>query len=168
MLIVVFGIAFVGKARGLAEFADSVREMRVLPAGLAGPAALAVLLAEGVVCGVLLLPFAWTSLVGFALAGLLLGAFAVGILISLGKGTRTPCRCFGASTTPLGGRHVMRNLVLTGICTAGIAASPAGSPEFGAGTLLGGFCGLLIGVAVTALDDLVSLLRPLGDPLRRT
>lgn len=168
MLIVVFGIAFAGKARGFAEFADSVRQMRVLPAGLAGPAAWSVLLAEGVVCGVLPLPFAWTGLVGFALAGLLLGAFAVGILLSLRKGTRAPCRCFGASTTPLGGRHVMRNLVLTGICIAGVVASPAGSPGLGAGTLLGGFCGLLIGVAVTALDDLVSLLRPLGDPVRRT
>jgi len=168
MLIVVFGIAFVGKARGFAEFADSVREMRVMPAGLAGPTALAVLLAEGVVCGVLLLPFAWTGLAGFALAGLLLGAFAVGILLSLRQGVRTPCRCFGVSMTPLGGRHVVRNLILTGACLAGLAATPAGSPELGAGTLLCGFCGLLIGVAVTAVDDLVYLFRPLGDPVGRT
>jgi hypothetical protein len=89
----------------------------------------------------------------------LLAVLTAAVVRSLRRGQRSPCRCFGASNTPLGTRHVARNAVLAAFGVLGIAAGTVGD----ASSLdLGPACvvafAALIGVALTArLDDLISL-----------
>jgi hypothetical protein len=80
------------------------------------PARLSRLVAVAVVVGecaaVVLLALGPGGAPGFVLTLLLLAAFTTGIVRSLRSGTKASCACFGASTAPIGRRHVVRNTVL--------------------------------------------------------
>jgi hypothetical protein len=96
---------------------------------------------------------------GLGSGAALLSVFTVGIVASLRRGDRTPCRCFGASATRLGVPHVVRNLALTAICATGlvataVAADPARQPVGIATTLVSAAAAVLL---VLHLDDLVAL-----------
>ncbi|MEU7988158.1 MauE/DoxX family redox-associated membrane protein [Streptosporangium canum] len=47
--------------------------------------------------------------VGSVPAGAVLPAFSAGIARVARSGARTPCRCSGATATPVSGRHLIRN-----------------------------------------------------------
>ncbi|GAA1566014.1 methylamine utilization protein MauE [Dactylosporangium maewongense] len=163
----VFLASSVGKLWGrgaFPAFVASLRGVGLLPRRLVRPAAIVLVVAEGVLCAALAVP---TGLVpGLALVGaaLLLGVFTVGVAVAVRRGTASTCRCFGASTERLGRRHVGRNILLTGLATGGAAAafaaaaSPPGSLR-PAGLLLAGFAGLLLGFLATRFDDLAAVFR---------
>ncbi len=95
--------------------------MRALgvPAPLARPLALLLPMIESALAVALVaLPHsswpAWASL-------LLLGAFTVVVVMTIGRGV--PCPCFGASTAPTGPPTVVRNLVLLAVSV--LATGPA-------------------------------------------
>jgi len=98
---------------------------------------------------------------GFAAGIGLLAVLTAAIVGSLRRGQRAPCRCFGASNSPLGARHVARNAALAAFGVLGIAAGMIG----GTSSLAWGLAcvvafAALIGVALTArLDDLIGLFR---------
>jgi hypothetical protein len=141
-------------------FVTSLRRMAVLPDAAAPLAARLSVTGEALVAVLLLLPGRWLGAAGFLLAVGLLGAFTVAIGLSLRRGNRAPCRCFGVSTTPLGPRHVARNLTLMGVSTVGLAAAlEPGHLDPGA-SLVAGTLGVMLGLLVTALDDIVELVRP--------
>ncbi len=53
--------------------------------------------------------------VGAALTVLVV--FTAAIVVNLARGRRPPCACFGAwSSSPIGWRHVVRNVILLGAC----------------------------------------------------
>jgi len=161
---VVFVVSVWTKLKGAAafgEFVGSLRQMDVLPAALVRPSARAVVAAELAIPVLLVVPFTAGTVGGFALAAGLLAAFGVAILISLSRGQRAPCRCFGRSTTPLGPRHVVRNGLLIILCVLGLAASLAGGSAPPAALGVAAVAGLVLGVLFTVLDDLVELFRPL-------
>ncbi|SEG98045.1 hypothetical protein SAMN05444920_111168 [Nonomuraea solani] len=123
LLAAVFAIALAGKVRGRAAFdayVSSIVALEILPRRVSVAAANALLAAEAVVIVLLALP--WTVPLGFAAAAGTLAAMIGGILVALRRGRRAPCRCFGASVTPLGRVHVVRNLVLAAAGGAGLAA----------------------------------------------
>ncbi|GAA1684739.1 hypothetical protein GCM10009765_37600 [Fodinicola feengrottensis] len=161
------GVVFVASAAtklvGTSAFGDfvaSVRQMRVLPRAWSRPVALAVVIAEVLTVVLVAIPLAASAMAGFGLGAALLAAFAVGIVISVRKGERTPCRCFGKSTTPLGPLHVVRNVFL--ICVALLGAAGAlstGSLDLGAAAVAA-VAGLVVGGLVIVLDDIVDLFRP--------
>ncbi|MFI5912132.1 MauE/DoxX family redox-associated membrane protein [Dactylosporangium sp. NPDC051541] len=166
LLATVFAVALFGKVTGgraYAAFADSIARMRVLPARVARPAALASVVTEGAVVLLLVLPWRWAAVAGFVLAAGLLAVFAAAIAISLRGGNRAPCRCFGASATPLGRGHIVRNLILIVIALTGLAAAAAVGAGAGAiaipGAVVAGAAGLVAGIVVTAYDDIVTLFR---------
>ena len=69
--------------------------------------------------------------VGLTLAAVLLLAFAATIIVTLQRGARPTCRCFGAKSAPLRGAHVARNVVLAALAAAGLFAGDhafAGAP----------------------------------------
>jgi len=142
--------------RAYEEFVSAVIAMRVLPQPWTRPAALATVageLATVVLLAVNTVPAA------FVIAAGLLTIFTAAILIAIRRGRRAPCRCFGASTTPLGRLHVVRNLVLLAACLAGLV-----SVSEGTGSVLhpGGLIISLAGAAIATLfvlriEDLVSL-----------
>nr|WP_189244750.1 MauE/DoxX family redox-associated membrane protein [Streptosporangium pseudovulgare] len=166
MIGVIFLIAAAGKLGGpgrFGAFVRSLRRMEVLPPGLVRPAALVFTAAEVVIVLLLAVPARAAGTAGFGVAAALLAAFTAGIAMSLARGNREPCSCFGRSETPLGAGHVARNLVLVAVALLGLAASaasPAGrGPEFGEAAVAG-LAGLVAGVLVTVIDDLVALFRP--------
>ncbi|MEH1166253.1 MauE/DoxX family redox-associated membrane protein [Micromonospora sp. CPCC 205539] len=124
VLLGVFVVALAGKIRKRAafdEFRASIAALRVLPRRWSLPVAVAVAATEATVVVLLALPI--TALVGVSLAVALLAAFTTGIVLALRQGQRAPCRCFGASATPLGPTHVVRNLVLMAVGSAGLLAA---------------------------------------------
>lgn len=173
---VVFVVSAVSKLRSrraFTEFVASLRQLGLLrPAGLR-PAGLAVALTEAAIPVLLIAPVAAAALegapgsaaanfatgAGFALAGGLLVAFTVAILLAMRRGVQAPCRCFGASATPLGVRHVVRNgfiLVVTTIGVAGVLVEWTGATHPG-GAVIAALTGLVAGVLITTFDDLVDL-----------
>lgn len=157
LLLGVFLAALAGKVRGRAAyrgFEASLRALGVLPRRLAGVAAAVVTAVEAAI--VVLLAVPGTVAAGFLLAAVLLTAFTTGIVLALRRGTTAPCACFGASVTPLGRVHVVRNLLLLAVAGAGPAAGTGGGTEF-AGVVLAVAAALVALVPVLRLDDLTAL-----------
>jgi hypothetical protein len=163
---VVFLTSSLSKAAGGAAFngfVESIRETRLLPAALARPMAIVVVLAEfaaWILVSAVVFP---AVAAGFAVAAGLLVAFTVGIVLVVRRGGRVSCRCFGASTIPLGPRHVVRNVFLIGTVGVGAAgASTSAGPLHPAGVAAAVCAGLVLGALVTRFDDIVDLFRPVN------
>jgi uncharacterized membrane protein YphA (DoxX/SURF4 family) len=151
---IVFAASATGKLRGAAAFRgfeDSARSMGV-PARLSRPVAVAVVAGE--CAAVVLLTLGPGGAPGFVLTLLLLAAFTVGIVRTLRTGTKASCACFGASTAPIGRRHVIRNGVLLVLAGFGLAAALAGTPAptQAAGVLIAAF-GALVGALLVIFTD---------------
>jgi hypothetical protein len=160
LLLGVFVVALAGKARrrsAYREFVSSVAALGVVPHRMSGVVAAVVTTVEAAV--VLLLAAPATVLAGFGLATVLLAVFTTGILLALRKGRRAPCHCFGASSTPLGVVHVVRNLVLIAVGVAGLLSGlvATGHAPHPAGLLLAVTAALLGLVPVLRMDDLMVL-----------
>jgi len=162
-LLTVFVVALAGKLSGkdaFAAFTRSLRQMSVIPQGTVAVAARASVAAEALVIVLLAIPLRGAGAAGFAVAAGLLAVFTGAIVLSLRRGNVAPCRCFGASSTPLGARHVVRNVVLISLALLGFGAALAPGPADLAGLLVAGAAGVVAGVTVTAFDDIAALLRP--------
>jgi hypothetical protein len=146
--------------RAYAAFVASVRELALLPARAASGVAVVVVVAELAIWFLLAVPVPVAATGGFAIAALLLTVFAIGIASSVVRGARVRCRCFGASTTPLGFRHVVRNAVLAVVALVGVLAVPMSGPVQPGGLVVAISAGLLFGSFVALLDDFVELFRP--------
>ncbi|MFD5143037.1 MauE/DoxX family redox-associated membrane protein [Streptomyces sp. NPDC058401] len=155
---VVFLISFCSKAKPAAfgEFADSLRDMRLVPARRVRPVAAAVVAAEAATVLLVSVPAAGGA--AFTIAAALLAVFTGAIALTVRRGAATPCRCFGASKAPLGVRHIVRNLALAACAVFGAVTTlmPPGRAAVG-GTLVAAAAGTLAGVLVTVLDDLYGL-----------
>ncbi|MFD9858077.1 MauE/DoxX family redox-associated membrane protein [Streptomyces alboflavus] len=155
-------------ARGaaFAAFLASVRSLRVVPSALVRPVALTVIAGEAAVCVLLAAPARGATTAGLLVAAALLTAFTVGIAAALRRGVTAPCRCFGASSTPLGTLHLVRNAVLCALALAGALAAPTAADAPPGSALVAGVAGLVAGALVTQLDHLLALFRPLPAPPR--
>ena len=159
LLAVVLVVSATSKLRSvqaLRAFTQSLSSMQLVRATQARPVAIALAAAEAIVAALLLLPA--TRDAGFAGAATLLAVLTGGVAVVISRGTAQPCRCFGDSSTPLSWRHLIRNLLLCAAATAAIAA-PHGEPPL-PGTLVALFAGAVVGLLVTAMDDLVALFAP--------
>jgi hypothetical protein len=108
--------------RAYEEFAASLAGLGALPRGWVPAAAVGTVVAEA--CATLLLVLSMsTAPVGFGLAGGLLSIFGAAMVVAMRRGSRVPCRCFGASITPIGPAHIIRNLLLLGACVIGFVGS---------------------------------------------
>ncbi|MEU4510419.1 MauE/DoxX family redox-associated membrane protein [Nonomuraea wenchangensis] len=159
-LAAVFLVAVLGKVRrrdAFHAFRASLRDMVALPAGGATLLSAAVVLSE--VSIVVLLAVQWTAPAGFVLAGAVLLAFCAGIARAVRSGARTPCRCFGATATPLSGRHLVRNAILLAVTAAGGTAHLLAAPgeAHPAGLAIGMACAGVLVLAVVFFDDLADL-----------
>ncbi|MFE9580997.1 MauE/DoxX family redox-associated membrane protein [Nocardia sp. NPDC006044] len=158
----VFLVSLVGKLRSRAAYSEFVAATGALLGVVdrtARWAARATVAAEVViVCALIAEPVARA---GLGLAALLLGCFTVALTRALRRGSTTPCRCFGASTTPIRVEHAMRSAVLGSIALGGLlidltlathryelAGIAVSVPAVAAGILL-----------TTRLDDVADLLR---------
>lgn len=162
LLAGVFLVALVSKLRSRAAYLEFVAATgALLGVGdrTARQAALPTVAAEAIiVCALIAEPAARA---GLGLAALLLGCFAVALTRALRRGSTAPCRCFGASSTPIRVEHATRSAVLCALAIAGLLVDlslathhyePAGvavsAPAVAAGILL-----------TTRLDDVLNLWR---------
>ncbi|AGP61091.1 MauE/DoxX family redox-associated membrane protein [Streptomyces rapamycinicus] len=164
MIGVVFLIAFASKSAGrgrFTAFVESLPAMGVVPPRLVGPAAWAVVGAEGAVCALLIVESDGATVAGLALAAGLLSVFAAAIARTIRRGTGATCRCFGASAAPLGRRHLLRNVLLTTVAAAaGLMTLADQAPATATGAIVAAVAGLVAGALVTVLDDLAELFGP--------
>jgi hypothetical protein len=148
VIAVVFAASAVSKLRDFRGFARSVPALVPMPAKWVTPVSVAVVGTE-LASAVLVLV---TAVAGFVLASALLLAFTAAIAASLRRGRRAPCRCFGATETPIGPRHLVRNTLL--ICFAVLGAlAPAHQPPV-AGAAIAFAAGVVVAVLVVAMDDI--------------
>ncbi|MEO6088186.1 MAG: MauE/DoxX family redox-associated membrane protein [Umezawaea sp.] len=170
----VCGVSVIGKLRGRTAFREFAGTTRVLliaafPIGAISHAAArvvggVVVAAEASVVLLLLVPGAgW---IGLGLAVVLMAAFGYGIAATVRRGVRTSCRCFGASSTPLGTRHLVRNACLFLVAATGLLIGPVGSAD-PAGLAVAGAAAAVIALLVVRLDDVIDLFTP-QLPMRRT
>ncbi|MEU2281570.1 MauE/DoxX family redox-associated membrane protein [Streptomyces sp. NPDC013178] len=161
----VFLISSLSKARSRAayqDFAHSLARMRVVPPALQGLAAPAVVTAEFAVWALLAVPTAQAGTLGQLLATSLLAAFTVGIARTVRRRSAVTCRCFGASATPVGVRHIARNALLVVVALSCLLAPVSGSASAGEAAVAA-LAGLAMGLVTAALDEILALFRPLTD-----
>jgi len=149
----VFLASAISKLRHFGEFTRSLPALAPVRPGQVRPLAITVVATEAAVPVLLLFPAA--IFYGFALAGALLATFTVAIGTALKRGRRAPCRCFGASSTPLGPSHLVRNSILLISTLAGGLALDA-QPR-AAGLIVAIAAGLVGAILIVAMDDIAFL-----------
>lgn len=162
LLAGVFAVSAGSKLYSRTAFADfTAATARLTGARAARARQLAVATVAAEIAVVLALIVPALALWGFAACIGLLAVLTAAIVRSLRRGERAPCRCFGASNSPLGTQHVARNLVLATFGVLGIAAGMSdGASSLDLGLACVVVFAALIGVALTArLDDLIGLFR---------
>jgi hypothetical protein len=162
-LAVVFLLAVTGKIAGwraFREFTQSVVGLRLVPRRAAAEVAATVAAAEGLAVLLAAIPGRDAGIAGGLWAALLALAFTAVVAVSLRRGQRAPCRCFGASATPLGPRHLTRNTVLLAGALLGVASSAASGSPHTAGAIVAAGTGLFAGICVAGFDELADLLLP--------
>jgi hypothetical protein len=162
-LVTVFLIAVAGKAMGrrpFREFADSIARMRVIPPRAAAGAAAVVVSAEALVVVLAASPAHAAGVAGCTLAALLSVTFSSAIAVSVRRGNRAPCRCFGRSAKPLGPRHFIRNAIVLTVSALGAAACAGSGTAHIAGAVVAAGAGLFLGLAIAAYDEVAELVTP--------
>lgn len=115
---------------------------------------------------VVLLAVPATVTVGL-LTGLgLLGVFTVAIGAALRRGSTEPCRCFGASASPLGTRHLVRNAILLLAAASGLAAGAMPGDAQPWGLVFVGAAAVVLAVLVVEFDVLAELFAGPAGPVR--
>lgn len=154
----VFLLSVVGKARtrsAFRAFAGSLTDLRLVRRAWAGPLALATVLAEAGAIVLLVVPV--TARLGLVAATALSVTLAAGLVLSLRRGSRAPCHCFGASAAPVTSATAVRAAVLATVCGAGLAThvtARAPTPHPG-GVALALGTGLVAAVVVRYLDEIL-------------
>ncbi|MEV1004496.1 MauE/DoxX family redox-associated membrane protein [Nonomuraea sp. NPDC050202] len=162
LLAVVFFAAAVSKVRGRrdrAAFQASLGAFGVKPRWR--PAVAAAVITCELATAVLLVADV-TALAGSAAGAALLIVFTMAISSVLRRGTSVSCRCFGASTQPLGRRHLVRNAILLLIAALGVTGTtPATALGWNpAALMVSGFVAVILAALVISYDDLVSAVLP--------
>jgi hypothetical protein len=98
-----------------------------------------------------------------AVACVLTVTLTAGVAVVMRRGTQARCACFGArSTRPLGGAHLLRNLVLLAVLAAGLASSPLGHGHLGpADTIVAAAAGAVAALLFIRWEDLAELFAPI-------
>ncbi len=163
----VFAVAAFGKLRNAAAYRGFAAWLDTLPvlSARARRRAVPVLVAvEVMVTVAVALP--WTAAAGLLLAAVTLAVFAAGALAVTRRGSTEPCQCFGASSAPLGPRHVIRNTLAAAVAAVGAVgaadAGPAASHPLPVMLSVGG--GLVLALLLIFIDDIAALF---SEPLSR-
>jgi uncharacterized membrane protein YphA (DoxX/SURF4 family) len=163
LLLAVFLASVVSKVwsrRSFQEFTRTVAELLRWSEPLARRVAGLTVAVE--LTAVVLLVVPASARYGSGLAVAALAAFTWALFRAVRGGTRVPCRCFGASATPIGWLQVARNLVLIAVGVAGVLIGPGPVSPAGAGVAV--VSAWLAAIAVVFLDDLAAVFRPTVAP----
>jgi peroxiredoxin len=157
VLVAVFAVAGWAKLSDRPGTRQAVLEFGV-PQALARPVAFLLPLAELVAAGLLL--FSGSAVLGAVGAAVLLGLFIVAIAVSLARGRRPDCHCFGqVHSEPVGAKTLVRNVVLVGVAVF-VAAEGHGTNawNFFDNLTAAAWVGLAAGVVVAAALGILAWL----------
>ncbi|MGY0233975.1 MauE/DoxX family redox-associated membrane protein [Longispora urticae] len=152
-------VSVAGKVRSRAEFrrfAATIPAFGLVRGGWVRGAAAATVTVEAAVPVLLAVPA--TVVVGQTLAVTLFAVLTLAVWRAVRARTGAVCRCFGAADTPLGTRHVVRNLLLVVVAGVGLGAAALGDgPTPLGGVLVAAGAGLVGALFVVRYEDLVDL-----------
>ncbi|WP_231515716.1 MauE/DoxX family redox-associated membrane protein [Herbidospora cretacea] len=159
-LVIVFLASGLGKLRRPAEFAGSIRAMRLLPAAAAPAAAILIIAGELAAALALLagLTVDATPLVyAFALSAALCVVFSLAIITVIRRGASVACACFGRRASAFSARHVVRNILLAALAIAGLLGADTGAASWTPETAITIAAGAALSLLVILMDDLADL-----------
>jgi Methylamine utilisation protein MauE len=156
----VFAVSATSKMAGPAAWQAYRSWLSRVPLPLTGTMMVPVALAAAEAAVVPLVAMPMTATAGMAVATALCLMLTVGLAVAVRRGLSEPCRCFGASSQPLGGGQVVRNAALSAIAGLGAglgvagggAAVPAGQIAL---TIAAGLAGALLTIFA---EDIAALL----------
>ncbi|TMR23240.1 methylamine utilization protein MauE [Nonomuraea turkmeniaca] len=152
LLAAVFAVSAFTKLRSRAALRAFSSSLVMLPVRVRWPAAVVVAAVEAVVPVAMLFPA-----LGLAMSGTLLVCFSAWVAVSIRRGTRASCRCFGASEVPLGPSHLVRNSLLLAVVVLGWAGLAAPGDVTAAGLAIAAVAGLVGAILLIVFDDLADL-----------
>jgi hypothetical protein len=173
----VYGTSAVTKLSGrraYRSYRDGLGDTALVPAHLLPAAASALAVGEtavaaGLVTAAILtaaaLPGAVTvATVGLGGAALLTGILVTGVAVIMSRGTQARCACFGAATSrPLGGSHLSRNLSLLAVIVVGLSGNEiAHGRPVPPGVAVAAAAGAVTGLLLVRLDDLITVFTPVS------
>ncbi|MFI5960144.1 MauE/DoxX family redox-associated membrane protein [Cryptosporangium sp. NPDC051539] len=129
-VIGVLSVSLFSKLRSRAafgEFAAGLVALRVVPTRWAPLVAALSIAAEAAVAGALLWP--GTAVAGLAGSTLLFAGFTAALSVAIRRKATGGCRCFGASSTPVGRPHVVRSALLCAASLVALGGAAATSTE---------------------------------------
>lgn len=157
----VFAASFITKVRGRAAWLSFQSWLGRLPlpyVRLRGTS-VAVAVTEAVAVVLVIIPA--TATAGLAVGTVLSATLTAGLYLSLIRGSKEPCHCFGSSLDPLSWQHVARNVLLLTVALAGTICSiakPAANPA--QAVAMAAFGGLALALCIIFFTDITALLRP--------
>jgi hypothetical protein len=158
----VFTVSVVTKVRGRAAWRSFSSWLAGLPLRALRPTWAPAALTGAEAAVVVLVAIPATAPAGLVGAAVLSLGLTLGLAAAVHRGARQPCHCFGLSSEPLSGRHVIRNallltLAVTGSVSAIITGPAAAGPVEGGLAAIGGLAAALL---IIFSGDVAALLRP--------
>jgi hypothetical protein len=156
----VFAVSAFGKVRAQSAFVRSLADFGV-PERIRALVGVMVTVAEIAVVVLVLVPV--TAVPGLAFGAVLFLGFAVVVGMTVRRGRRPRCRCFGVESAPLRGAHVVRNVVLAALAAVGALTGAVmnAAPAFSAGSfVLVVLVAAVVVAVVVGLDDLLDVVAP--------
>lgn len=159
MLAGVFAIAAASKAsspRQLTALGSLVQTVTGRGARAGKVSALVLLVAEATVALLLVVGDARPA---FAASIVLLAVLTAGLGVAVDRHADQPCRCFGLSTSPVGARHVVRNVLLMAAAFVGwLLAGSDDTRLLAVGpVVLATTAGLVLAALIVLFEDLTAV-----------
>ncbi|GAA0420937.1 methylamine utilization protein MauE [Acrocarpospora corrugata] len=160
LLVAVFLTSGVGKVLRYSAFTDSVRQMRLLPAGAVPAVAISIVAAElvavlSILAGLVL--SAALLVAAFVICAALCVVFILAIAAIIRRGDSVACNCFGRQASPFSARHIVRNTLLAAVAVVGVLSADVGVGSWTTETGIAVVAGLVLSLLVILMDDLVDL-----------
>jgi hypothetical protein len=126
VLATVLGTSGLIKLRNPRALASQIENYQIVPQAVAAYAAGGLAITETACALLLLLP--WTRLAGLVIAASLIAIFLAAMSITLARGRRIPCACFGGrgELDTVGLPSLLRTALLGVIVVTSLAARPTG------------------------------------------
>lgn len=145
----VFAWSFLAKLPDVSAFVRTIRQFNLLPAWLDQPAAVIILIGEGVVVTTMMVG-GFIAKWGFLFAGALLLIFLVALVSVVVRRIQTPCNCFGISSqTSVSLFEIARSIIFILFAIGGYRLEVVTKTNFSSTGILGlGLSGIMAAVLV--------------------
>lgn len=150
-------VAALAKLRDVPGFASTLVDLGLVSRRWARAGAFGVIAVEAAIAVAVAIPA--TAVVGLGFGAAMFAALAAVALYGASRPAPVPCRCFGATRTPLGREHAYRNAAVSLVALGALPLAGTGGGIDPGTALLAGFAALLAVAGVALMDEVKALLR---------